>query len=213
MCFFYGFSEMLRLGCPRRVKIRGYSHAGVAELADAQDSGSCGGNFVKVQVLSPAPKIRNRMVSDFFRVGEDLNLVPSEQVQDDSEIWSCGALRRLRFPHSLFPSGASAKTVPRTLFALLTFHPRGLLRRDEKQSKYKRSCRMKFMFLVRARTCPLFLRNRFKTARKYGRAWRSAGSASRTPYFHRARRRKPSPGRFSPCLLFTRVGRLFKIKK
>ena len=31
-------------------------YAGVAELADAQDSGSCGGNFVKVQVLSPAPK-------------------------------------------------------------------------------------------------------------------------------------------------------------
>ena len=34
-------------------------YAGVAELADALDSGSSGGNFVKVQVLSPAPNSRN----------------------------------------------------------------------------------------------------------------------------------------------------------
>ena len=38
----------------------------MAELADALDSGSSGGNFVEVQVLLPAPKRKSRISGFFF---------------------------------------------------------------------------------------------------------------------------------------------------
>ena len=41
-------------------------NAGMAELADALDSGSSGGNFVEVQVLLPAPQIKARHFVSIF---------------------------------------------------------------------------------------------------------------------------------------------------
>ncbi len=46
-------------------------YAGMAELADALDSGSSGGNFVKVQVLLPAPSLNSL---NLFTVGRMFGL-------------------------------------------------------------------------------------------------------------------------------------------
>ena len=47
------------------------SFAGMAELVDALDSGSSGGDFVKVQVLLPAPSLNSL---NFFTVGKKFGL-------------------------------------------------------------------------------------------------------------------------------------------
>ena len=51
--------------------------AGMAELADALDSGSSGGNFVEVQVLLPAPKQKGHPIGCPFCFGTGIGLNPA----------------------------------------------------------------------------------------------------------------------------------------
>ena len=67
-----GFQHNRRLGYGQKVgrpSIIYLAGAGVAELADAQDLGSCGVTPVEVQVLSPAPNFEDSLFVVIFRLG------------------------------------------------------------------------------------------------------------------------------------------------
>ena len=69
-----GSAVIPALGEPLRVKFNGkkLNNAGVAELADALDSGSSESNFIWVQVPSPAPITKGALCAPFV-IGKAYN--------------------------------------------------------------------------------------------------------------------------------------------